>query len=305
MSGVATAEMPRAANLPTGLRRVGADERAGALYRGPVKAVILDWSGTLADEHVIAPIDVLLDVFKRHGVEITMEEARLPLGLRKDEHIAKILAIPDVQRRWKEAHDGAASMACDVQTLYNEFIPKQLEVMRKHTSLIPGAVDAVDELRDQFKCKIGVTTGLPQALAEVMLHDGSGQGFVPDSNVSADTIPKGLGCRPAPFMVYENLAQLGVYPIHSVVKVDDTAVGVAEGVNAGCWSVGIAGAGSYTNVKTRQHWAVLDRNDKEARLEHARSELVKGGAHYVIDSISLLPVVVRDINSRLAEGDRP
>lgn len=222
MSGVATAEMPRAANLPTGLRRVGADERAGALYRGPVKAVILDWSGTLADEHVIAPIDVLLDVFKRHGVEITMEEARLPLGLRKDEHIAKILAIPDVQRRWKEAHDGAASMACDVQTLYNEFIPKQLEVMRKHTSLstfciadarslltaalsaVPGAVDAVDELRDQFKCKIGVTTGLPQALAEVMLHDGSGQGFVPDSNVSADTIPKGLGCRPAPFMVWPN-----------------------------------------------------------------------------------------------------
>ena len=41
-------------------------------YRGSVKAVILDWSGTTADAYVIAPAVVFVEVFSRHGVEISM-----------------------------------------------------------------------------------------------------------------------------------------------------------------------------------------------------------------------------------------
>ena len=47
-----------------------------------MKAVILDWSGTTADAHVIAPAISFCKVFEKHGVPITMEEARLPMGLR-------------------------------------------------------------------------------------------------------------------------------------------------------------------------------------------------------------------------------
>jgi len=50
--------------------------------------------------HVIAPAVVFYEVFKKHGVPITMKEARLPMGLRKDLHIAKILEIPEVKERW-------------------------------------------------------------------------------------------------------------------------------------------------------------------------------------------------------------
>ena len=56
-------------------------------YTGPLKACILDWSGTTADKYVIAPAVIFREVFEKHGVPITMKEARLPMGLRKDLHI--------------------------------------------------------------------------------------------------------------------------------------------------------------------------------------------------------------------------
>ncbi len=51
-------------------------------YRGKVKGIVLDWSGTTADAYVLAPAVVFVDVFKKHGVEISMAEARGPMGPR-------------------------------------------------------------------------------------------------------------------------------------------------------------------------------------------------------------------------------
>ena len=63
------------------------------LYKGTLKAAILDWSGTTADKYVLAPAVVFYDVFQKHKVPISMEEARAPMGLRKDLHI-KVLCNP-------------------------------------------------------------------------------------------------------------------------------------------------------------------------------------------------------------------
>ena len=62
-------------------------------YTGPVKACILDWSGTTADRYVLAPAVVFVEVFKKHKVPISMAEARGPMGLRKDLHIQKLTEV--------------------------------------------------------------------------------------------------------------------------------------------------------------------------------------------------------------------
>jgi phosphonoacetaldehyde hydrolase len=64
------------------------------IYKGKVKTIILDWSGTTADAYVIAPAVVFVEVFKNQGVEISMEEARGPMGLRKDLHIKALTEDP-------------------------------------------------------------------------------------------------------------------------------------------------------------------------------------------------------------------
>ncbi len=44
-------------------------------YRGPLKAVILDWAGTTLHYGCYAPAVVFTEVFKRQGVEISMRSA--------------------------------------------------------------------------------------------------------------------------------------------------------------------------------------------------------------------------------------
>ena len=86
-------------------------------YRGKIKAAVLDWSGTLADAYVIAPAVVFVEVFKSQGVEITMEEARGPMGLRKDIHIQKLTQEPVIAARW-EAIKGKPPTQDDVDAMF-------------------------------------------------------------------------------------------------------------------------------------------------------------------------------------------
>ena len=65
-------------------------------YRGKVKGLVLDWSGTTADAYVLAPAVVFVQVFKKHGVEISMPEARGPMGQRKDLHIKELTEEPEI-----------------------------------------------------------------------------------------------------------------------------------------------------------------------------------------------------------------
>ena len=44
-------------------------------------------------------------VFSKHGVPISMKEARLPMGLRKDLHIKEITKIPEVKKRWIDKYN--------------------------------------------------------------------------------------------------------------------------------------------------------------------------------------------------------
>ena len=58
-----------------------------------ISGLILDFSGTTLDPHVIAPAFSFMEAFAKEGVPITMEEARKPMGLRKDLHILRILEV--------------------------------------------------------------------------------------------------------------------------------------------------------------------------------------------------------------------
>ena len=52
-------------------------------YRGPLQAVLLDWAGTTLDYGCYAPAVVFIEVYKRKGVPISIEEARGPMGAHK------------------------------------------------------------------------------------------------------------------------------------------------------------------------------------------------------------------------------
>ena len=80
-------------------------------YRGPVKAVIFDWAGTIVDHGSIAPVLAFVEVFKRNGVAIDVATARGPMGTNKRDHITAILRVPAVAAAWAAAHGGQGACA--------------------------------------------------------------------------------------------------------------------------------------------------------------------------------------------------
>ena len=213
-------------------------------YRGKVKALVLDWSGTTADAYVLAPAIVFVEVFKKQGVEISMEEARGPMGLRKDLHIKALTETPEIRDRWKKIK-GKEPTQKDVDRMFKDFVPLQLKCLRQYTKLLPGVAAVLQRLQKQG-IKVGSSTGFVRSMVNILEKEAKKQGYVPDASVAGDEVVN--GARPKPFMVYKNLDMMNIHPIQSVVKVDDTVSGIGEAQEAGCWGVGVAGHFNYMNI---------------------------------------------------------
>ena len=137
-------------------------------------------------------------------------------------------------------------------------------------------------------------------MAEI-LPAAARQGFAPDNVVCTGDTPQG---RPTPFMLYKTFLDLEVWPAWDTIKVDDTEVGVAEGVNAGAWAVGVAVSGNAFGL-SRADAEALEPEDFQRRRAAAAKRLADAGAHYVIDSVADLMPVARAVDARLVRGERP
>jgi len=105
-------------------------------------------------------------------------------------------------------------------------------------------------------------------------------------------------------MLWTCAIRLSVFPIEAIVKVDDSVNGIHEGLLAGCWAVGIAKTSSYVGL-TEQQLEEVESDELARKMNRAYKHLINSGAHYVIDTIKDLPLVINDINRRLAAGEKP
>lgn len=268
-------------------------------YRGPVRAVILDWAGTTVDFGSLAPVAAFVRLFAEQGVAISVAEARGPMGLEKREHIRQLCEAPAIAARWHERH-GVEPSAAEVDRLYEVFVPLQVDVIREHVQLVPGCRETVAGLRERG-IRIGANTGYSRAMMEPLLEAAAAQGYVPDSAVCATEVPRG---RPYPYMSLRNVIELEVETVQSCVKVDDTVPGIEEGLNAGMWTVGVAVSGNEVGLALTD-WQALPRVEQQRYRERAYQRLLAGGAHYVVDTIADLPRCLDAIEGRLARGERP
>lgn len=268
-------------------------------YRGPLKAVIFDWAGTTVDYGSCAPAMVFVEVFAREGVEISIAEARGPMGMHKRDHIRRLAQHVDIAERWQTAH-GNAVIEADIDRMYEAFIPLQIACLADYADLIPGTTEAIAYCRERG-LGIGSNTGYNRAMLDVVRAEAAARGYVPDSAVSAEEVPAG---RPEPWMSLLNAQQLRAFPLEACVKVDDTVPGIYEGLNAGMWTVGVTKSGNELGLSQADAEA-LAADDLAKRLAAGETHMAQAGAHYVIEGIWDLPGVIDDIIARLANGERP
>jgi phosphonoacetaldehyde hydrolase len=266
-----------------------------------LEAVVFDWAGTMVDFGSFAPTQIFVDAFAQaYGFELSLEEARRPMGLGKWQHIEALGQDPDVGPRWR-AQFGQPMSQDDVRHIYDTFIPLQVERVGAHSDLIPGALALVQALRSQG-LKIGSTTGYPREVMQRLMLLAAQRGYAPDCTVCADDLA--AGARPGPWMALACVQELRIGSVAHCVKVDDTVPGIAEGLNAGMWTVGVSLSGSPAG------WTLADFEqataaDRQAVRERVTPVFQAAGAHFVIDTVADLPAVLTQIEQRLAKGQRP
>jgi phosphonoacetaldehyde hydrolase len=247
--------------------------------------VIFDWAGTMVDFGCEAPVQALLEAFAAEGVSIDEATARRDMGKAKADHVQAILADPMIAAAWQK-HHGRAPELKDIGVLMARLQPLMRRQAALAATLIPGALQAFERLR-AAGIRVASSTGYTRDMLEPVLAAAAAQGYTPEHVVCSGDTPKG---RPSPLMIYKACAELGIWPLSRVVKVDDAEVGIAEGKAAGAFTVGVA-SGNALGL-SREALQALPESERRARIHGACERLRDAGANVAIESVAdLLPAL--------------
>jgi phosphonoacetaldehyde hydrolase len=249
--------------------------------------IIFDWAGTMVDFGCEAPVRALIEGFGAEGVVIDAATARRDMGKAKIDHVRSLLSEPAVAAAWRAQH-GRASNEADVEVLIERLGPLMREHAARAATLIAGARQTFDRLR-AAGLRVASSTGYTRDMMQPLLARAAEQGYQPEHLVCSGETPAG---RPSPLMIYKACAELGVWPLSRVIKVDDALVGIAEGTAAGAFTVGVA-SGNTLGLSLSELQA-LSPSERAARLTGTRQALLDAGADVAIDSVAdLIPALER------------
>ncbi len=259
-----------------------------------IKCVIMDWAGTAVDYGCFAPLKAFLKVFKEEkGIEITLRQAREPMGMLKIDHIRAILSMDDVRNKFSTRYNRDWNET-DVDEMYRSFEKHLFVSLSEFTTPIPGIIETIESLRQQG-IAIGSTTGYTAAMMEIVRPGAAAKGYTVDNLVTPDNLPAG---RPAPYMIYKNMIDLEIPSIQQVVKVGDTISDIKEGVNAGAWSVGVI-TGSNEMGLTEEEYRQCPAEELSRMKNEVKQRMLTAGAHHVLDNITELPSYIATLNKSL------
>ena len=267
--------------------------------KNQLEAIIFDWAGTLVDFGSFAPTKVFVEAFTQFGIDITLEQARGPMGMGKWDHIRTLCNDPDISAKYVTRF-GHVATNDDVTTIYNYFLPLQAEKVAQYSALIPGAKSVVDGARVQG-LKIASCSGYPRVILNRVIDVATQAGLTVDCHIASDEVKL---ARPGPGMALKCVVDLGIRDVAACVKVDDTAPGISEGHNAGMWTVALLLSGNAAGVEEHA-FSQLSEPEKETLRNKAREELLPTKPHFLIDTVADLPAVLDQINFKLRHGERP
>lgn len=257
-----------------------------------IEGVIFDWAGTMIDFGCFAPVHVFIDIFKDAGIDVTIQEAREPMGMLKRDHIQAMLEMPRIQSLWEEKY-GEKATETDIDQLYEKFEDQLMKTLENFTTPIQGAVDTANWLKAKG-IKVGSTTGYTKEMMEVVKPNAALQGYQPDNVVTADMVG-GFG-RPYPYMIFKNMEDLELQSVKHVLKVGDTVSDIQEGFNAGVITVGVIKGSSIAGYN-EEDWRKLSEDKRVEIGTKVKEKFEANGADYIIYSIEELPGLIEEINN--------
>ncbi|WP_395502686.1 HAD family phosphatase [Ectopseudomonas mendocina] len=169
------------------------------------------------------------------------------------------------------------------------------EVAGEHAELTPGAAQLLQTLHD---------TGTPCAWlddlpAEVSLRLAQAL----PSHIEV-VIPHQARPWPAPDNCWKALSHLGVERLDGCIVVSGNSLLLQAGLNAGCWTIGLATCGPLCG-QAPADWQALGASEQERLRAEATLQLYRLGVHSVVDHLGEIAASLEDIGMRRSKGEKP
>tara|TARA_B100000674_G_C37980474_1_gene981932 strand:- start:3512 stop:4300 length:789 start_codon:yes stop_codon:yes gene_type:complete len=255
-----------------------------------IKLCVFDLGGTIVDKFSLSPFLSLKNAFKKNGINIHNSLLFKDMGKSKLDHINLILNDKYVSRSWFQKY-GKYPTQSDSHNLFEDFNQIQLNQGLKDIRILPETKNCIDLLLGN-NILIGATTGFNQEITHKIKQQLIDKDIYIHKYISSTCL--NLPSRPYPHMINHIMDELHVDNPQSVIKVDDTEIGIKEGANAGCITVGVAKWSINMKMKSYEEGYLLTRDEYNERLKYSRFALVQSGADYVIDSLDeIYPLIYR------------
>lgn len=229
-----------------------------------------------------------------------MEEARIPMGMLKRDHIKAMLKMPRIGGLWEDKY-GKPFEEKDIDDLYRCFEPMLLALLKEYTDPLPHVLETVAALR-AMGLKIGSTTGYTDTMMELVVPSAKEKGYSPDFVITPDATAS-FG-RPYPYMIFRNIEALRITAPWKTVKIGDTIADIQEGCNAGVWSVGVLVGSSQMGLHQEEYNA-MPETERQLAINSARDAFVRAGADFILENIAELPELIERIDCLIAAEKRP
>jgi len=240
-----------------------------------IQAIILDVAGTCLDFGSCAPVGIFRAIFKKHGVPVSPDEVRVPMGSDKREHIRRMLQEqPQIAKRWVNSHDGQVATDKDIDQMYQEMEEMALTVLPEYAVPIDGVIDVLLHMKNKYGVKLALTSGYNRQMLDVTLDAAEkNYGFMSKLGitvtVSSSDVSKG---RPAPYMIFRAMELLDVTDVDKCIVVGDTVADILAANSANTISVGVTGTGNGIGL-SKEEFDGLSKQEQGEMVEAARSVL--------------------------------
>lgn len=204
----------------------------------PIRMVMFDLAGTTVyDDQYVARC--LFQAADEVGIAATQDEIGRNIGTNKRD-LYKLLIVrargvtaPLDEIGTVAVTEQEAELAERAFHLYERYM---LDLYRTETREVPGASDTFRWLHDHG-VKVATDTGFHKTInLAIMEKLGWLRDGLVDASFDVQDIAGERG-RPAPYMIFHAMEQLGITSVHDVVKVGDQPADLLEGYNAGCRGV--------------------------------------------------------------------
>lgn len=213
----------------------------------PIRLVVFDLAGTTIEDRGGMVLHCLVEAAQEYELPGTPDELNALMGMNKREVFGMLAA------QVYPADEIRADRVADAALV--SFIARMRAAYEEHLAPMPGAEETFAYLRRRG-IKIATDTGFDATIGGPIMERLNWPGRLIDLAVYASDVSRG---RPAPYMIFRAMEQLGVLDVRQVMKLGDSPADLEEGTNAGCGEVigVLSGAHTATTLAAYPHTRLI------------------------------------------------